>query len=103
MRKRKPAKKLVQMDLAAYGNINELAWQEWIEFRHASKKPVSRMAAERQLQMLAYYTPEIQAHIINTSIMNDWQGIFPPRGSVIPGSSRSTTLEHDLTDTSWAV
>jgi hypothetical protein len=42
--------------------------------------------------------------------MNDYQGLFPPKGpskalvaaSQASGSTRDRSLEQDLTDTSWA-
>lgn len=60
--------------------INTAAWSEWCAFRKEKRKPVSKAAAKKQLAMLEKYTHEVQAQIINSSIQNDYQGLFPPKG-----------------------
>lgn len=52
-------------------------WGEWLEFRRKNRKKVSRMAASRQLHLLGEYQPADAIRIIETSITNDWQGLFP--------------------------
>ena len=60
--------------------VNILAWSEWCEFRKSKRKPVSKAAAKKQLEMLSKYPNHIQQEIINSSIQNDYQGLFPPKG-----------------------
>jgi hypothetical protein len=86
--------------------INMEAWQEWCEYRKAKKKPVSEFAQVKQWKVLALYNHTTQQAIIDQSIMNDWQGLFPPKfkhqQEATPGSTRERTLEQDLHDRSWA-
>lgn len=60
--------------------INAKAWSEWCEFRKGKRKPVSQAAAKKQLAMLEKYPTHIQKQIIDSSIQNDYQGLFPPKG-----------------------
>lgn len=85
--------------------INEIAWEEWCDWRRAEKrKKVTPRAAKMQRKMLSAYSPEVQRAIIEQSIMNDWQGLFPPKGQNVPlgTGTRARTLQDDLTDRSWA-
>jgi len=63
--------------------VDRQTWQEWCEYRTERGKPVSRKAATRQLNMLAKYSPEAQRRVVDHSIQNDYQGLFPPK-SVAP-------------------
>ena len=60
--------------------ININAWSEWIEFRKSKRKPVSKIAANKQFKMLLKYDLKTQQEIINNSITSDYQGLFEPRG-----------------------
>ena len=54
-----------------------VAWVNWIDYRKESKKPVSERAAKMQFKKLARHpAPE---KVIEKSIENDWQGLFPER------------------------
>jgi len=61
-------------------DIGVRGWDEWVEFRASKKKKLSPMAAKKQIALLKEYNPDEQMNIINQSIMNDWQGLFPPKG-----------------------
>jgi hypothetical protein len=83
--------------------INQEALEEWIEYRTEKKKPLSKLALKKTQNLLMKYGYEHQQHIVDTAMMNDWQGIHPvemPKPMVT--STRSKTLQEDLTDTSWA-
>ena len=81
--------------------LNMEAWQEWCEWRRLEKKiKIGPIAAKKQRQMLAQYPPAVQQAIIDRSIANSYQGLFPPRQK--PITTRQTALIDDLTDTSWA-
>lgn len=85
--------------------INEEAYAEWKEWRRVEKRvKVGKIAERRQRRLLEQYPEHVQAQMIDYSITNSYQGLFPPKQqSVIPArTTRDTTLEHDLTDTSWA-
>ena len=59
-------------------------WQEWERFRRLKRKPISRMAAVRQIRMLSELDPLMAAQAIDNSIQNDYQGLFPPsRGAAV--------------------
>lgn len=99
-------------DMALPPVINSDAWGEWCTFRSSKRKPITRDAADKQLELLARYPRHIQRQIIEHSIMNDYQGLFPPKAAGPPAhrgglpaasSSRNTSLEDDLRDTSWAL
>ena len=56
-------------------------WREWEDFRRRIKgKKISVMAASRQIAMLASYEPDQAIAIIEQSITNDYQGLFPLKG-----------------------
>ena len=62
--------------------INEEAWDEWVEWRSVEKKKkVGPIAARKQRKMLSQYPPPVQQSIIDQSIMNSYQGLFPPKGA----------------------
>lgn len=86
--------------------INWEAWDEWYDWRRKEKrKKISPRAAKLQQDLLAKYDHETQREIIEQSIMNDWQGLFAPKGNVAKGkvdSTRNRPMLQDLTDRSWA-
>jgi len=88
--------------------INEEAWAEWVEFRSREKKvKIGPMAERKQRKLLAKYPPPIQQEIIDHSIQNSYQGLFPPKGgqsrelATTNRRTRHTSLADDLHDTSW--
>jgi hypothetical protein len=61
--------------------INLKAWDEWAEYRRSEKKrPITKAAAKKQFNLLLRYTPSQQQVIIDNSIQNDYQGLFPLSG-----------------------
>lgn len=54
-------------------------WEEWVDYRNEIKKKITKSAGRKQIEFLAKYSPEKQRVIINQSIMNGWQGLFPPK------------------------
>lgn len=61
--------------------VNSESWLEWVDYRKKAKKRISEAAAKKQFKMLLEYPESVQAEIINTSITNDYQGLFPPKGA----------------------
>lgn len=62
--------------------VSEEAYSEWIEYRQVEcKKKIGPMAEKKQRKMLSAYPPPVQQEIIDQSIMNSWQGLFPPKES----------------------
>lgn len=54
---------------------------EWESYRRKKRKPISPLAFSRQMKMLSRLTLEQALEAIDTSIANDYQGLFPPRGA----------------------
>ena len=81
--------------------LNNEAWTEWCEYRRLElRKRIGPMAERKQQKLLTNYPPPIQATIIDQSIMNSWQGLFPPKQQ--QQSTRKSNIYDELTDTSWA-
>ena len=80
--------------------INLCAWSEWVAFRKdVKKKPVSAAAANKQFKLLLKYSEVDQQRVIDNSIMNDYQGLFPVKPTYEAPKQSGMTM---LTDTSWA-
>ena len=83
--------------------INQEALNEWIEYREEKKKPLSNLAMKKTQNLLLKFGESHQQHIVDTAIMNDWQGLHPvPMPKPVLTSTKDSTLIDDLTDTSWA-
>lgn len=52
-------------------------WSEWLEFRRSIKKPLTEIAAKKQLKMLETH-PNPEA-VLELSMQNQWQGLFPEK------------------------
>lgn len=50
-------------------------WNDWIDYRHQRKKPVTEISCRQQLKFLSQQPDP--AACINESIRNGWQGLFP--------------------------
>jgi uncharacterized protein (DUF885 family) len=61
--------------------INAESWVEWCEFRRKTKKPITEHAAKKLIKLLSAYPKHVQEKMVDDSIQNDWQGLFPPKGS----------------------
>lgn len=58
------------------------AWRQWIECRKAHKKPKSWPALfNAQLQWLVQFGAHHAVEVLNQSMRNGWQGLFPPKGN----------------------
>lgn len=60
--------------------VNFASWSDWVHFRREKRKALSARAAGMQIKMLSEYPYQIQEQIINSSIQNDYQGLFAPKG-----------------------
>jgi hypothetical protein len=69
--------------------INQQAWNEWIDYRKSKKKTVSQKAANKQFKLLTNYDFDVQQHIIDHSIQNDYQGLFAPKGNTNDQQNKS--------------
>jgi len=78
--------------------INPDAWLEWEEYRRVvRKKKITTCAARKQFKLLEQHDYPTQQLIIDNSIQNDYQGLFPVKQTAL----RQSTYEM-LTDTTWA-
>ncbi len=57
--------------------LNQQALDDWQSYRSDKGKPLSQLAIDRTVKMLERYDIEHQMHIVDTAIMNDWQGLHP--------------------------
>jgi DNA-binding transcriptional MocR family regulator len=57
------------------------AWKDWHACRKEMGKKLTPRSEKAQLKMLAEYSPSVAIQIIETSIMNGYQGLFPPKVS----------------------
>ena len=90
---------IVQLEL---DGINQEYLAEWLLYREedCKKKMTPRAIKMLQKKLIQYSIPE-QERLICNSIEMNWQGVYwtdPPRQD----TSRSRSLEADLTDRSWA-
>ena len=82
-------------------DINLQALEEFQEHRIEIKKPMTPLAITKAANILRPFPLSHQQYMVDQAIMLGWRGIYPvdpPRQQ----TSRNTTLEQDLTDTSWA-
>lgn len=54
-------------------------WVEWTTDRRARKKPVTPLAARKQIKLLGKFPVEVAIAMINQSILSGWTGIFQLR------------------------
>jgi len=67
-------------------------WTEWVEYRKEKKKPIATTrGANMQITFLERFKNDY-VEIIDTSIRNDWIGLFPPKDSRTPGASQTLDL-----------
>jgi phage replication O-like protein O len=59
--------------------IEETSWNEFVQHRKDIKKPLSDLAVKKSLALLSQFKTR-QREIIDASIRNGWQGLFPPKG-----------------------
>lgn len=59
------------------------SWEEWLSFRKEKKKPITPKAAARQFAEFVRYGEQAAKLAIESSILNDYQGVFPAKFSKI--------------------
>lgn len=57
----------------------QAAWAEWLAYRRSKAKPVTAIAAKQQFKLLAEWGAPAWIAAIQSSIANDYQGLFPAR------------------------
>ncbi|MHC4538113.1 MAG: hypothetical protein ACYS6K_29660 [Planctomycetota bacterium] len=95
----KKALKPRKVELEIPEGINLNAWNEWVDFRKNEKrKAVSKAAAKKQFKLLLGYTLEQQQQIIDSSIQNDYQGLFALKGAPPARQGNSFVATHTNDD-----
>ncbi len=79
--RKKKEERITNKEIVIPEGINIESWNEWFTYRKEKKKTVSQAAAKKQFNLLAKYTTEQQKLIIDTSIQNDYQGLFEPKAN----------------------
>lgn len=60
--------------------VNKVAWASWTEYRKERRlKPYTATGAFQQMSWLANFRDDEQAAIVDQSIRQGWQGLFPLR------------------------
>ena len=72
-------------------NVSIDVWKNWIDYRNSLGKKLQPQSWIKQSQMLE--EQENPEAMINQSIMNGWQGLFPLKNAVAAGNP--------VSDTSW--
>jgi phage replication O-like protein O len=88
-------KKVVVVEIPPNLNTPEFlkAWGEWLVHRTQIKHKVTELTQQKQLKMLAQYSPKIAIAMIEQSITNGWQGIF-----VLSSPTSKSSLRGPLSD-----
>lgn len=73
---------------------------QFVEFRKSIKKPMSEHAVELMIKKLQKMTPDVgkQIEIINQSILNGWQGIFPLKEEPQPKQQKKSGRKEPVPD-----
>lgn len=54
-------------------------WIQWEKHRRQIRKKITPKSAEQQIKLLLQYNPKTAGEIIDNSIRNGYQGLFPPK------------------------
>jgi hypothetical protein len=78
--------------------LNKEAWDRWVQYRSAIKKPIKEISAEAmKLKLCKMGDYEAQSKIIDQSISNQWQGLFelkqPSKQPYDPHAEKKRTPE----------
>ena len=65
---------LIKIDLPLW--LNKNSWEEWMQYRKESKKKMTDSTVKKQLKFLSHHIKD-HIKIIERSITNGWQGLFP--------------------------
>ena len=61
-------------------HVDPTVWAEFVEHRKAIRKPLGKLSATKNRNILEAMTPAQQRQAVDTTIANNWVGIFPPKG-----------------------
>lgn len=79
--------------------LNQEAWDRWVAYRKAIKKPI-KPASEHSMKIKLTSYGDSQAEVVDQSIANQWQGLFDLRvAKPAPGEKPKKTREQVAADT----
>jgi hypothetical protein len=82
--------------------LNQDAIDEWVAYRAEDlKKPMTPRAIRMVEKKLLQWSEPEQMRMVEAAIENNWRGIYWVEPSK-QATTRQTSLEQDLRDTSWA-
>tara|TARA_Y100000361_G_C11161446_1_gene347657 strand:- start:4025 stop:4738 length:714 start_codon:yes stop_codon:yes gene_type:complete len=81
--------------------INIKSWEEFEVFRKEIKKKLNKSSVARLFKLLLEYDTNEQAEIINNSIMNSWQGLFPLKYKTVKQQTQTDRPLEQTTDFSF--
>ena len=84
------ANDLFQTDI----NLNQEAFDEWMQYRKEIKKPYkSQASVQKLIKKLAKYDYETQQKMVDQSMENGWQGLFEVKEEMKKKSSLPSFAE----------
>jgi hypothetical protein len=63
------------MSIENIEGLDQAAWERWVSYRKAIKKPLKEASLTAAAMKLARYGAD-QAEVVDNSISNQWQGLF---------------------------
>ena len=64
-------------------------WKEWVEYKVSIGKNLTILTFKKNIQQLVAFG-DLAKQAIDTSISNNWVGLFPPHQKVAPNASNAT-------------
>jgi len=58
-----------------------ITWTEFIQYRLQSRKKMTLISQKKMLNKLANYSSTVACQMLEKSMTNGWQGVYPPKGS----------------------
>jgi predicted phage replisome organizer len=92
-------KKSKQPEYVEHPDLNS-AIIAFVDYRKKIKKPMTEKAVELMIDKLNKFSPHIeeQIEILNQSILNGWQGIFPLKKENYSSSARSANIQNRVSN-----
>lgn len=90
-------KKREEVEIPFVGELLD-AWNEWMEYRRERKLPNTNAGIKKQIKFLAGRPDDEIKTIIDSSIRNNWQGLFELKNNTTNGFRHNTKAEHRTTD-----
>lgn len=75
-----PKRKFAAAEADLPESVDRTNWLRWVDYRKSKRKAITERAAAEQLKLLARFDHQQQRQMVSTSIANDYQGLFAPRG-----------------------